>query len=255
MNSSVMVVTGGNGILGSKVTELLLSRGHTVCSLDLEDNKNAKIGRLRNFICDVSNQRQVDTVVAQIEEEIGPIHGLHNNAATKTDDLEQFFAPIETFSLDTWNSVMGTNLAGMFLVARAVGQRMIDRGYGSIVQTSSIYGANLGPDPRIYQGAEYLGTEISTPAVYTASKAGVHGLTNHLATLWGAKGIRVNTVSPGGILSGQNSEFVEQYSKRVPLGRMAEPREVADVICFLLSNESSYVTGQNIFVDGGLSSW
>jgi NAD(P)-dependent dehydrogenase (short-subunit alcohol dehydrogenase family) len=142
----------------------------------------------------------------------------------------------------------------MFLVAQAIGTRMARRGQGSIIQTASIYGV-MAPDQRIYQGSQYNGRAINTPAVYSASKAGVIGLTRHLATYWSEHGVRVNTLTPGGVASGQNSEFDRRYSARVPLGRMAEADDMVGAAVFLASDASRYVTGQNIVVDGGLSAW
>ena len=149
---------------------------------------------------------------------------------------------------------MAVNLDGLFLVARAVGTRMAARGAGSIVQTASIYGVR-GPDPRLYEGSEYRGQPINTPPVYSASKAGVIGLTKHLATYWADRGVRVNTLTPGGVESGQNETFQARYGARVPLGRMARPDEMVGALLFLASDAASYVTGQNIIVDGGLSAW
>ena len=129
---------------------------------------------------------------------------------------------------------------------------MVQQGKGgSIIQTSSIYGMS-GPDQRIYEGSHYLGTEINTPAVYSASKAGVIGLTRYLATYWAKHNIRVNTLVPGGVMSGQNEVFQKKYSERVPLARMAEGSEIASALLFLASDCSSYITGQNIVVDGGV---
>jgi NAD(P)-dependent dehydrogenase (short-subunit alcohol dehydrogenase family) len=125
---------------------------------------------------------------------------------------------------------------------------------GSIIQTGSIYGARAA-DPRIYQGSSYLGRPINTPAVYAASKAGVAGLSRHLAAYWAGAGIRVNTLVPGGVASGQNEEFQRRYADRVPLGRMARAEEMVGALVFLASDASSYVTGQEIVVDGGLSAW
>jgi NAD(P)-dependent dehydrogenase (short-subunit alcohol dehydrogenase family) len=113
----------------------------------------------------------------------------------------------------------------------------------------------MAPDQRIYEGSFYLGRQINTPAVYSASKAAVIGLSQYLATYWARQGIRVNTLTPGGTESGQNDEFKRRYSARIPMGRMAAPAEMVGALLYLLSDASSYVTGQNILVDGGLSAW
>jgi NAD(P)-dependent dehydrogenase (short-subunit alcohol dehydrogenase family) len=132
---------------------------------------------------------------------------------------------------------------------------MAKRKSGSIIQTASIYSSIMASDQRIYKGSRYLGKEINTPAVYAASKAGVVGLSLHLASYWAKNKVRVNTLSPGGVFSGQNSTFVKNYSARVPMNRMANKEEMVGAILYLASDASSYVTGQNIFVDGGLSGW
>ena len=150
---------------------------------------------------------------------------------------------------------MSVNLDGAFLVSQAVGRQMIAQGRGgSIINTSSIYGI-LGADKRIYEGSRYLEREINTPAVYAASKAGLLGLTRYLATHWAGHHIRVNAITPGGVESGQNEEFKNRYSGRVPMGRMADSDEMVSTLIFLASDASSYITGQNIIVDGGLSAW
>jgi NAD(P)-dependent dehydrogenase (short-subunit alcohol dehydrogenase family) len=142
----------------------------------------------------------------------------------------------------------------MFVMAQAVGSRMAARGRGAIVQTASVWGV-IAPDQRVYEGSEYMGQAISSPAVYAASKAAVVGLTRHLAAYWGAKGVRVNAISPGGVESGQNETFRARYGARVPLGRMAQADEIADAALFLASDAARYVTGQNLVVDGGLTIW
>ncbi len=127
--------------------------------------------------------------------------------AGKTKDVTDFFTPPEDFKFSVWREVMAVNLDGMFLVAQAVGKQMIAQGTGgSIIQTSSTYGV-VGPDPGIYEGSEYLDHQINTPPAYAASKAAIIGLTKYLATYWAPYGIRVNTLVPGGIESGQNEEF------------------------------------------------
>ena len=258
------VVTGGTGILGRHFCAGLAESGASVAVVDVQAGAAAELAgtlarrystRAMGIACDVSAPESVKAMVRQVVGELGGIHILHNNAATKSDDLDALFAPFEEYSLDQWRKIMAVNLDGMFLVAQAVGKQMIAQGKGgSIIQTSSIYGVNA-PDHRIYEGSHYLGREISSPAVYSASKAGVIGLTKYLATYWADKGIRVNTLTPGGTESGQNDEFKRRYAARIPLNRMAAAHEMVGALLYLASDASAYVTGQNIIVDGGLNAW
>ena len=177
-----------------------------------------------------------------------------NNAATKTDNLDNFFDTFENYKLSTWNDVMSGNLNSMFLMNKIIGKQMVDNKIkGSIVQVSSIYGV-------LAQTKEFMRVlfmrieKINTPAVYSVSKAAVIGFSKYLATYWGKFGIRVNSI-PGGVESGQNDEFKQKYSKRVPLNRMGKSDEMENIILYLSSDASSYVTGQNFIIDGGLSCW
>jgi NAD(P)-dependent dehydrogenase (short-subunit alcohol dehydrogenase family) len=260
----VAVVTGGAGILGRHFCNGLAQCGADVAVVDvLKDAASAGAQELRErhgvravgIQCDVANPDSVREMVAAVVGELGQIDVLHNNAASKSDDLDAFFAPFEDYRLDEWRKIMAVNLDGMFLVAQAVGRQMIaqQRG-GSIIQTASIYGI-MAPDSRIYEGSHYLGRQINTPAVYAVSKAGVVGLTKYLAAHWAKHAIRVNTLTPGGTESGQNDEFKRRYSARVPLGRMARADEMVGALLYLASDASSYVTGQNLVVDGGLQAW
>lgn len=254
------MVTGGGGILGRGFCQVLAEHGARVAVCDVDQASAQKTVDLikKDAIaigCDVSSASSVAEAVARVVREFGSVDILHNNAATKTAHLTDFFAPFEDYRLDTWREVMGVNIDGMFLMAQAVGKQMIAQGHGgSIIQTASIYGV-IAPDQRIYEGSQYLGRPINTPAVYSASKAAVIGLTRYLASYWGAQGIRVNTLTPGGVESGQNDVFSRKYSARVPLGRMARADEMQSALLFLASDASSYVTGQNLVVDGGLTCW
>lgn len=263
LKGKVVVVTGGAGILGAHFCAALADFGADVAVVDLDAEKaleraqdiRADYGvRAVGLACDVSDQHSVQEMLAQVERELGGVDVLLNNAASKSSDLSAFFEPVEQFSMQTWREVMSVNIDGMFLVARTIGDTMARRGGGSIIQTASIYGL-LAPDQRIYEGSRYLDHQINTPAVYTASKAAVIGLTQHLASYWGDKGVRVNTLSPGGVQSGQNDTFLQRYAQRIPLGRMAQAQEMTGALIYLASDASSYVTGQNLIVDGGLSAW
>lgn len=258
------VVTGGAGILGRKFCSALAAFGANVAVVDLqEEGANVFAAELTREYkvkcigvgCDVSNPESVSEMVRKTVTAFGEINILHNNAATKSDNLEAFFAPFEDYSLNEWRKIMSVNIDGMFLVAQAVGRQMVAQGKGgSIIQTASIYGI-MAPDQRIYEGSFYMGRQINTPAVYSASKAAVVGLTQYLSAYWADKAIRVNTLTPGGVESGQNDTFIKRYSQRIPLGRMAKACEMVGALVYLASDASSYVTGQNLIVDGGLNVW
>lgn len=259
LSGRVAIVTGGGGILGKHFCAGLAAHGaHVVVADRTQAIADAVASTLpgKPMACalDITDEAAVAKMVEDVSRHYGRIDILHNNAATKPQDLGRFFDPVETFSMDVWREVMQVNLDALFMVARHVGGYMAGQGGGSIVQTASIYGV-VGPDQRIYEGSDYLGHQINTPPVYSASKAGVVGLTTYLATYWADKGVRVNTLTPGGVESGQNETFKRKYGARVPLGRMAQPEEMVGALIFLASDASSYVTGQNIIVDGGLTAW
>jgi NAD(P)-dependent dehydrogenase (short-subunit alcohol dehydrogenase family) len=264
LTGKTAVVTGGAGILGTEFCTVLTTYGASVAVVDVDEEAATELAeQLREeqgaeaiaVPCDVSDPESVDAMVEEVVDALGPINILHNNAATKSDDLDAFFAPDDEYTLAEWRKIMSVNLDGMFLVARAVGNHMIEQGTGgSIIQTASLYGIR-GPDERIYEGSKYLGHEIRNPAVYSVSKGGVVALTRHLATTWAEHAIRVNTLVPGGVESGQNDTFQEKYGNRVPLGRMAKREELVGAVVYLASDASSYVTGEEVIVDGGLSAW
>ena len=250
LRGKVALVTGGAGILGKNFCIGLAEWGADVAIVDLQSERASEIAKIiskrfsRKVIgygCDVSDPISVKATIKKVVKDFGQINILHNNAAGKSADLDAFFASFEQYSLDQWREVMSVNIDGMFLVAQAVGKQMIkQKKGGSIIQTGSIYGV-MAPDHSIYEGSDYLGHKINTPAVYTVSKAAVIGLTKHLATYWAEEGIRVN------------DEFKRRYSARIPMKRMAYASEMVGALLYLASDASSYVTGQNVIVDGGLN--
>ena len=264
LNGKTAVVTGAVGILGKHFCKGLAEFGAQVAVVDLDLEKctafAAELERdygtqALGVVCDVSDPASVKNMVDQVVSRFGAIHVLHNNAASKSADLDAFFASTEQYSLHEWRKVMSVNIDGMFLVAQAVGGQMQKQGTGgSIIQTASIYGL-VSSDKRIYEGSFYLGRQISNPAVYSTSKAAVVGLTRYLAANWGDHNIRVNALVPAGVESGQNDTFKARYSARVPMARMAQPDEMVGALVYLASDASSYVTGHCLVVDGGLSAW
>ena len=258
LSGEVAVITGGAGILGPRFAHALARRGASVAVLDREPRKAEQVAaelaqqhgvRAHGWAVDVADRAALAGVAQRVVGDLGQPTVLVNAAATKTAG---FFEPFETYGLGDWEEVMRTNVTAAMLASQQFGARMAQAGRGSIVNILSIYGI-VAPDQRIYEGSA-----INTPGVYSASKAALWGLTKYLATYWAQRGVRVNAVTPGGVSDNkgkQTTAFVERYSARVPLGRMAQADEICGAVVFLASRASSYVTGQNIVVDGGLSAW
>ena len=203
LSGKVAVVTGAVGILGQRFCRGLAEFGANIAwwiwiwtgvqPLPMSWNMTME-SRLSEFLrcLDPHRSRNGRYIVSRF----GSIQILHNNAASKSTDLDAFFSRTEEYSLSEWRKIMSVNVDGMFLVAQAVGRQMQKQGTGgSIIQTASIYGI-LSSDKRIYEGSFYLGRQISNPAVYSTSKAAVVGLTRYLAGNWGDAGIRVNALVP-----------------------------------------------------------
>lgn len=262
LSGRVAVVTGAVGILGSRYCRALAEMGATVVVSDLEalacEEMAQRIqsetgGRAIDLPVDLSSEQSIVDWAKKILDRTGHIDILVNNAAAKGPG---FFAPLEEFSLETWNHVMAVNVTGIFLAVREIGPSMVKAGRGSIINIASIYGV-VGPDQRIYEGSWYedLGGAINTPMVYSASKGAVISMTKYLATYWGKQNVRVNALTPGGVSSGQNEEFDARYSAHVPMARMASADEMEGALLFLASDASTYVNGQNLVVDGGWTAW
>jgi NAD(P)-dependent dehydrogenase (short-subunit alcohol dehydrogenase family) len=262
LDGKVAVVTGGAGILGRGYCRALAERGATVVVADINqeacDELAAQLAAdtgasIRGMAVDLSSEASIVDWAKAILEKHSRVDVLMNNAAAKA---EGFFAPLEKYSLQTWNEVMAVNVNAVFLAVRELGPSMAERGNGSIINVSSIYGV-VAPDQRIYEGSWYedLGGAINTPMIYSATKGAVVAMTRYLATYWGPKGVRCNCLTPGGVASGQNEEFDRRYSARVPMGRMAKADEMIGALLYLASDASTYVNGQNLIVDGGWTSW
>ena len=191
--------------------------------------------------CDVTNEASVKRALDLILEKHGRIDGWVNNAYPRTADWGTKF---EEISVESWQKNVDFQLNSVF-IAQKVLQIMKQQKIGAMVNVASIYGI-LGPDFSVYKG-----TEMTMPAAYSAIKGGVINFTRYLASYYAPYGVRVNSVSPGGIFNNQNNIFVEQYENKVPMGRLGKPKEVAEPVSFLLSDESSYITGHNLMVDGG----
>jgi NAD(P)-dependent dehydrogenase (short-subunit alcohol dehydrogenase family) len=247
LDGKVVVLTGAAGLIGTQVVLAFVEAGARVCAIDrnaalLTQKLGPEHASLLHCPADVSTRDALLKARKKIEGKWGPADALLNNAVARS---RNFFEPFESFDIEEWNEVMAVNLSGAMLAAQVFGTPMAERGRGSMV----------GPDQRIYDGSMHFGQPVNSPAVYAASKAGLWGLTRYLATYWGAQGVRANAVSVGAVSSGQADEFIENYSRQVPLGRLAEAGDVAGAMRYLVSDASKYVTGHNLVVDGGQTAW
>lgn len=261
LENRVVVITGCTGVLGAAYCQAFAQRGAKLVMADLaarepikraEDLKVKTSGSIIGVNCDITDESDVIQLFNTAMEYFGRVDVVVNNAAATGEHLMKVgnvFASFEEYPTVVWEQVLRTNLTGVFLVAREGGKAMLKSEGGSLINVSSIYGV-VGPDHSIYEGMSFG----SFPA-YSASKAGVHGFTQWLATYWGQKGIRVNTLVPGGVFNGHDEEFVRRYSRRTPMGRMADSDDLVGMMLFLASDASKYCTGQQYIVDGGLTAW
>lgn len=244
LSGRVGVVTGGSRGLGKEMAEGLAEAGASLmlCARREEwltptlDEFRGRGFKVEGMLCDVVKQEQVQAVVAKTIETYGQLDILVNNAGVS------WGARPEEMALDKWERVIGVNLTGAFLFAQAAGREMLKRGYGRIINVSSVSGLQASAD-----GPHYVG--------YAASKAGLFGLTRELAATWGRQGIRVNAIAPGFFHSRLADAIIEQaeasIKARSPIPRVGAEGELKGVAVFLASDASNYITGQTIVVDGG----
>ena len=255
LDDRVAIVTGGLGQLGRQFAAALNGQGARVVVLDERDSPDADTPSRLHLKADVTNRESLEQALARIESTWGPPHILINNAALDSPPNAPAGTngPFETYPIDVWRRVIDVNVTGVCLCCQVFGGRMAAAGRGSIVNVASIYGL-VSPDQRIYEYRRQGGDTFFKPAAYAASKSALLNLTRYLATYW-APHVRVNTVTFAGVANNQDDSFLEGYTKRVPLGRMAREDEYNGAIIFLASDASSYMTGSNLVLDGGYTAW
>ncbi|NKB20041.1 MAG: SDR family oxidoreductase [Alphaproteobacteria bacterium] len=250
-----VLLVGATGILGRGYASAIVEAGAKLAIADLSTSDVIEFAETIGAVgieMDVADEQSVVDGVQTAIDRLGGLDGAITNSAATGEFLMKegdAFAPFEEYPLSAWQRALDINLTGTFLVAREAGRAMKAGGGGSLVTVSSIYGI-VAPDHRMYENQPF-----KSFASYSASKAGVIGLTKWLSTWWGRDGIRVNSVTPGGVFNDHNEEFSSAYGDRTPMGRMADRDELVGMVVFLLSDASSYCTGQNYIVDGGLSTW
>lgn len=240
IKDKIIIVTGGNGLLGKQIITNLRENGAIAISVDINFEKQGD----DDFLMDITNEDSVKGLVNSIIKKYNKIDGWVNNAYPRTHDWGNKF---ENILIDSWRKNIDMHLNGYFICCQVVLEQMKKQNFGSLINMSSIYGL-IGPDFTIYEG-----TDMTMPAAYAAIKGGLNNFTRYLASYYGKFQIRVNTISPGGIFDNQPEMFVDNYNNKVPLKRMGSAKDIVSGVFYLLSDESSYITGHNLVIDGGWS--
>lgn len=263
------LITGAAGMLGIEHACALLEAGAKVLLTDISENLLNKAksflsdrydsGMIMTFVMDVSSEASVNGVANQIDDLGLEVNILINNAAidpkVRADLGIIESSRLENFSLDEWNKQLSVGLTGAFLCSKKFGTSMATRKHGVILNIASDLSI-IAPDQRLYRKegvAESL--QPVKPITYSVLKSGLIGLTRYLSTYWADRGVRVNALSPGGVLNAQDNKFIDRLEHLIPMGRMARSNEYRGAVQFLCSDASSYLTGQNIVIDGGRSVW
>ena len=267
LTERVAVVTGGVGLLGAEFCRTLAEAGAAVAVVDLNGSASQAVAdslttsgyKALALPTDITQPDSVNEAVEKVLSAFGRIDVLVNSAALDPkfdpEAVNKGITPgaFEDYPLDLWNSALNVNLTGMFLMTQACVKLMLEQGKkGSIINICSTYGLN-GPDQRIYVKE---GKRVAfKPVYYTVTKAGVMGFTKYLAAYYAETEIRVNALTPGGVFNNHEEYFVKNYSAKTILGRMAQKDEMNGALLFLASDASSYMTGNNLVVDGGWTAW
>jgi len=267
LTGRVAVITGGAGLLGRQHAYAIAGAGGIPVVVDLDQARaeslvqecSSKYGaKGMASKTDITSLPDVESLLRQIIERFGRVDILINNAANNPkmeSNSKQEFSRLENFPLEQWHADISVGLTGAFLCSKVFGSEMARRGRGVIVNVASDL-AVIAPDQRLYRKSG-LPEELQPvkPVTYSVVKTALIGLTRYLATYWMNEGVRVNTLSPGGVANHQPEEFVAKLSQLIPMGRMAHVDEYQGAILFLCSDASSYMTGTNLVVDGGRSCW
>lgn len=265
LKGKIAVVTGGMGQLGRQFTLALASCGARVAVLDVRTDAEFITARYGDrslagdlLFCqvDVTDRASLEAGLGRIEQAWGTPDVLVNNAGLDSppNAPAEENGPFETYPTASLDRVLDVNLKGVVLCCQVFGGAMAAAGRGSIITISSIYGL-VSPDQRLYTYRAESGAPFYKPVAYSVSKSGLLNLTRYLATYWAGRGVRVNTLTFGGVFNHQDETFLRNYASRVPLGRMAREDEYNGAVIFLASDASSYMTGANLVLDGGWTAW
>ncbi len=250
-----IVIIGGSGQLGTKTCEILISAGANVLNLDIFEKRKIKSKNYSFYKCDITNEIDVDETKQKINKKFKSIHALINHSHYKGDPknlkpFHGFFSKIENYSTSIWKQTIDVNLNGLFFTTRSFLPMLLKNKKSVILNTSSTYG-KVSPNKSIYGNSG-----INSPIGYATTKSAIIGFTKYLACHYADKGLRANILVPGGISNlKQKSKFIKNYEKLTPLGKMSNVSDYMETVLFMISDASSYMTGAEVVVDGGFTSW
>lgn len=239
LDNKVIIVTGGSGLIGKNILSSIRKYRGIAINADVNVRSDIDLGDL---YCNITDENSIQEVINTVLNKFGKIDGLVNNAYPRTKDWGTVF---EQIPIDSWRKNVDFQLNSYFAFCQQVLVPMKQQKSGVIVNVASQYGV-VAPDFTLYEG-----TGMTSPAAYTAIKGGLINFTRYIASYFGQYGIRANCVSPGGVFDNQNEIFVKNYEQKVPMKRMGTPNDMAEPVAFMLSDSASYITGQNLVVDGG----
>ncbi len=266
LQGRIALVTGATGLLGRHHCSALAEAGASIVVTDIQESDCASFAEELSSLysvpalgcaANITKSGDVGRLKDTALEKFGRVDILVNNAAIN-DMFENPAAAAEQsqfehYPLALWQKSLDVNVTGTFLCSQAIGAVMARNGRGSIINIASTYGI-VAPDQSLYRKPD--GTqEFYKSVAYPVTKGAIISLTRFLAAYWGKDGVRANTLSPGGVENSQDRYFVENYSRRTPLGRMADPADYKGALVFLASDASAYMTGANLVVDGGWTAW
>ena len=258
LEGKTAIVTGGTGLIGKKHCEALAAAGANVVVADVSENATKSFAETlgENALgvsLDVTDSASLERAKSDILARFGTIDILVNNAAIndmfENPEMAATLSAFEKYPIDSFRKSLEVNVLGVFQCSQIFGIEMAKQGSGSIINVASTYGM-VGPDQSIYRNQLGEQTFYKSPA-YPTTKGAIINFTRYLAAYWGKNGVRVNTLSPGGVENSQDDFFVQNYSAKTLLGRMAQPTDYQGALVFLASDASAYMTGANLVVDGG----